>query len=84
MFPTATAETLETGRQTFLGKCNRCHKYPAIGAWTEAQWKQILPVMGGKAQLTAAATEQTLQFVLVARASTTIVAPAPAPAPAAP
>ena len=68
-FPAATADTLESGRQTFVASCQKCHKLPLISAWTEPQWQRILPEMAGKAQLDPVRTEQTLQFILTAHAS---------------
>jgi cytochrome c5 len=66
-WPTATAASLEQGRQIFLHRCNECHKHPALGAYSDAQWEKIMPRMGGKANLAPAETEQVLQFVLAAR-----------------
>jgi cytochrome c5 len=67
-FPGATEESLEAGRQSFLRTCNRCHAFPAIGGYSEAQWQQILPRMTGKANLDATQSQQLVQFVLAARA----------------
>jgi cytochrome c5 len=68
-FPGATAESLESGRQVFLRTCNRCHKHPAIGAFSEAQLEKIVPRMARKAKLDEVESQQVLQFVLAARSS---------------
>jgi cytochrome c5 len=68
-FPTATAETLEAGRQAFLQHCNKCHKFPALGAYEDTQWRSIVPRMAGKSGLDTASGERVLQFVLAARGS---------------
>jgi len=70
-FPTSTADSLEQGRQVFLQHCNRCHKYPALGAYSDSQWAKIIPRMSGKATLNTAQNEQVLQFVLAATATAT-------------
>ena len=66
-FPAVTAESLEAGRQTFVHRCNGCHKHPALGAYSDPEWQAIVPRMGGKAKLSSVESEQVLQFVLAAR-----------------
>ena len=77
-FPTATAESLEQGRQDFLGHCNKCHGYPALGAYSEPQWIKIVPRMGDKAGLIPSQSDQVLQFIVAARGPQSAPAPAPA------
>jgi len=67
-FPTATAESLESGRQLFLQHCNECHKFPALGAYSDEQWQRIVPRMAGKAQLSPAQGGAILTFILASRA----------------
>jgi len=67
-YPTATAESLESGRQLFLQHCNQCHKFPALGEYSDADWQRIVPRMAGKAQLAPADGDKILTFILASRA----------------
>lgn len=66
-WPSATADSLEHGRQLFLAHCNECHDYPDRTAYNDADWQRIIPRMGKKAHLDPADTELVLQFVQTAR-----------------
>ncbi len=63
----ATEDSLEKGRQFYLGACDNCHKYPDLPHYAEEKWPEILARMGQKAELTPEETELVLRFVLAAR-----------------
>jgi mono/diheme cytochrome c family protein len=67
--PSVTAESLEHGRQLFLGHCNRCHSYPDRTKFTEEQLRSIVPRMASKAELSQADGKVILKFLLADRAS---------------
>ncbi|MBI4952943.1 MAG: hypothetical protein HY908_12995 [Myxococcales bacterium] len=66
--PGASAESLERGRQLFLAHCNACHGYPDVDAVPAAEWQGIMAKMGDNAHLTPIERDETLAFVLAARA----------------
>jgi cytochrome c5 len=80
-YPTATAESLESGRQLFLQHCNQCHKFPALGAYSDADWQRIVPRMAGKAQLSPADGDKILTFILSSRAYSSSARTMPTSAP---
>lgn len=69
-WPDADAESLESGRQLFLGSCDGCHAYPALAHYEADEWPRIMKRMGGKADLSPEQTEQVLRFILVSRTQT--------------
>src|SRR5262245_24078470 len=75
-FPTATAASLESGRQLFLQHCNACHKFPALGEYSDEQWGKIIPRMAAKAELSLADGRAILTFIQAARAASPMTAPA--------
>ena len=66
-WPDASAESLERGRQYFLGTCDNCHKYPDLPHYSEEKWPPIMQRMGKKAELTPEETELVLRFILAHR-----------------
>ena len=64
----STPESLEQGRQTFLGNCDRCHHYPDLTRYSDEKWPKIVDRMGKKADLSAEETERVVRFVLAYRA----------------
>lgn len=66
-WPGTTPASLNTGRETFLAKCNDCHGYPDIKLIADDRWPAILKRMGKKADLTPEQTETVLRFVLTTR-----------------
>lgn len=63
----STPESLEKGRQFFLGACDNCHKYPDMPYYAEEKWPKIMERMGPKAELSKEETELVLRFILAAR-----------------
>lgn len=61
---TDTAESLEQGRQLFVQHCNQCHQYADRAAFTEEQFRTIVPRMATKAHLSAADGELVLHFII--------------------
>jgi hypothetical protein len=78
-FPTVTAASLEGGRQLFLHHCNTCHRFPALGAYTVADWRRIVPSMASRAKLSTSDGDAILSFILVAQMSASTT-PTTAPA----
>jgi cytochrome c5 len=75
-FPTATAASLESGRQLFLHHCNACHKFPALGEYSDERWQRIVPRMAAKAKLSPADGDAILTFIQAARTASPMTAPA--------
>lgn len=75
----ASEESLATGRELFVNKCNNCHGHPDVNYKSEAEWPEVVKRMGGKADLDAKQSDAVLQFILANHANVT-AAPAPAPA----
>ena len=67
-FPSATAESLEAGRESFLAHCKACHDFPSLAAYSDDDWKRIIPKMARNAKLSPADGDAILTFVLAARA----------------
>lgn len=68
----STPESLEKGRQYFLGTCDNCHSYPDLPHYSEEKWPTIIQRMGKKAELTPEETELVLRFILAARTEPTL------------
>lgn len=66
-WPESSPESLEKGRQFFLGTCDNCHRYPSLTHYSEESWPRIMARMGKKAELTPEETDLVLRFVLVSR-----------------
>jgi len=67
----STPEAMEQGRQTYIKACGECHGHPDVVAFPEDKWPAEAKVMGAKANLSPADTEQMTRFVLALRASLT-------------
>jgi hypothetical protein len=66
-WPGVTETSLSAGRNLFLGNCNACHDYPALGQISEESWPRIVEKMGNKAHLNPDERASVLHFVLAAR-----------------
>ena len=69
-----TGTDAQAGREVFLAKCGECHALQAPSAWTEDEWKDILPRMARRAKLDPDQARQVETYVL----SAMDVAPKPA------
>lgn len=49
-FPGLTVEDLKRGKAIYEEKCTVCHGAKRPSAFTEAQWRKIVPEMAAKAQ----------------------------------
>ena len=69
-WPGTTEMSLAAGHDTFIAKCNDCHKYPDIASIREERWPGIMKSMGHKARLSPQDADNVLHFILAARAGT--------------
>ncbi len=72
-FPGLTVDELNKGKQLFENKCTQCHGTKDPGAWTEAQWRKIVPAMAEKAaqshkdEISSAEQDAVLKYVITMR-----------------
>lgn len=62
-WPTATVETLESGRKAYSARCSGCHTLFLPESHTPAEWAKALPEMEEKAKLRPGEHELIAQFL---------------------
>jgi hypothetical protein len=68
--PAVSEQSLSTGHDLFITKCNGCHGYPELRSIAEERWPGIMERMGHKADLNGSQAADVLHFVLAARIET--------------
>ena len=61
--PGADAGTLADGRRIYTQACTACHAAEAVSAYTEAQWRTILPDMIERTKLDPAQSHAVSAYV---------------------
>jgi nitrate/TMAO reductase-like tetraheme cytochrome c subunit len=69
--PAVSEQSISTGRDLFIAKCNGCHGYPDLDSIAEERWPGVMKKMAGKADLTCSQGDDVLRFVLAARTEPT-------------
>jgi cytochrome c5 len=70
MSPGDSEQSLSSGHDLFIAKCNGCHGYPDLGSIAEERWPGIMERMAHKAELNRSQGDEVLHFVLAARTPT--------------
>jgi cytochrome c5 len=65
--PAVSAQSLSTGHDLFIAKCNGCHGYPDLGSIAEERWPAVMKQMAHKADLNDSQGDDVLHFILAAR-----------------
>ena len=69
--PAVSEQSISTGRDLFIAKCNGCHGYPDLGSITEEKWPDVMKKMARKADFNGSQGDDVLHFVLAARTEPT-------------
>ncbi len=62
----SSAGQLEQGRRIYLTKCTKCHAAEPVRAFSEAEWRALLPEMAEDTKLTAGEEAAVLAYVVAA------------------
>jgi cytochrome c5 len=63
-FPGATLASLNEGKMHFEENCGKCHGLKKPGNYTEAEWRNEVPPMAGKANIDKKKEDLILQYVV--------------------
>jgi cytochrome c5 len=69
--PAVSEQSLATGHDLFIAKCNGCHGYPDLGSIAQEKWPAVMKRMAGKAHLNGSQGDDVLHFVVAARSEST-------------
>lgn len=69
--PAVSEQSLSTGHDLFIAKCNGCHGYPDLGSIAKERWPDVMKRMAGKADLSSSQGDDVLHFILAARTDPT-------------
>jgi hypothetical protein len=63
MFPLATQESLEGGRNLFTRRCSVCHSLPDPATRNREGWRKVMTVMAVRARLVGERRELVEQYL---------------------